>query len=248
VIDRVRESMFQWHRVLARASAGSWALEREGVLATVVPAAPERAVVNAVLYRTPEAIEAAYGEVAAAYRAIGARWTVWVWPGDESTARLLEGCGHFLDAEPVAMARALDDVTRAPGRLPPGWTHGRGSAVVGPLNDRAHRHATDSFTRALAGLADEAAHTYVARREGTPVGCLVATDHDGDTRIQMAAVIPEARGRGIATGLLAHALADARERGGRTSTLVATKLGYPVYERAGYDVVARLAMWERGPT
>jgi hypothetical protein len=41
------------------------------------------------------------------------------------------------------------------------------------------------------------------------------------------------------------ALAEARERGLRTSTLQSTKFGYPVYERLGYEPVCRIQMWER---
>ena len=52
-------------------------------------------------------------------------------------------------------------------------------------------------------------------------------------------MVPEARGRGIAGKLLAHALADAAERGLETSTLVATPLGRPVYERLGYREFGR---------
>ena len=62
------------------------------------------------------------------------------------------------------------------------------------------------------------------------------------------ATVPAARGRGLATALMAHALADARERGRTTSTLQATDLGRPVYERLGYRSLGEIQMWEkRGP-
>ena len=86
MIDRVFESMFHWYRLVGGASEGARALERDGVLAAVVPAAPERAVVNAVLYRDADGLEAAYEEVATAYEEIGAKWTVWVRPGDDAAA------------------------------------------------------------------------------------------------------------------------------------------------------------------
>jgi ribosomal protein S18 acetylase RimI-like enzyme len=63
----------------------------------------------------------------------------------------------------------------------------------------------------------------------------------------MVGVVPEARGRGIAGKLLRHALADAAERGNETATLVATRMGYPVYERAGFRALERLSMWEWSP-
>ena len=69
-------------------------------------------------------------------------------------------------------------------------------------------------------------------------------DAGANSEVQMVAVVPEARGNGISRHLIAHALADAVERGAQTSTLVATKLGRPVYERLGYRPLGALEMWE----
>jgi ribosomal protein S18 acetylase RimI-like enzyme len=245
VIDRVVESMFHWYRLMGGASEGARAVERDGVLASVVPAAPERAVVNAVLYRSAEGLEAAYDDVAGAYGEIGAKWTVWVPPGDQEAARLLEARGHVLDAEPMAMARELDDVERPSAEELPEWTAEGSLEEVGQVNDRAYSFGTDSFSRALRTLPDGVAGIYVARDGGEPFGCLVAVDHGGNTEIQMVAVLPRARGRGIAGKLLRHALADAAERGMESSTLIATKMGYPTYERAGFRPLERMSMWER---
>ncbi len=248
MIDRVFESMFHWYRLVGGASDGARVLERDGVLAAVVPAAPERAVVNAVLYRSVDGLEAAYDEVAAAYAEIGAKWTVWVPPGDEAAARLLEGRGHYLDAQPMAMARELTGVERPPADALANWTAEGEVAEVGPVNDRSYTFGTDSFSRALQTLPDGVAHVYVAHdEEGAPIGCLTTVDHEGNSEVQMVAVVPEARGRGITSKLLGHALADAAERGSETSTLIATPLGYPVYERVGFRPLERVAMWERAP-
>jgi GNAT superfamily N-acetyltransferase len=245
MIDRVFEGMFHMYRLMSNSSDGGRALELDGVLASVVPAAPERAVVNAVLYRSVDALEAAYDEVAAAYRDIGAQWTVWVWPGDDAAARFLESRGHALDAQPMAMGHDLTDVERPPADALPDWTADGDLAEVGPLNDRAYGFGTDSFTRALGPWPDGAAHVYLARDDGAPVGCLLMTDHDGNSDLELVAVVPEARGRGITGKLLGHALADAVERGNETATLVATRLGYPVYERAGFRPLELVSMWER---
>ncbi len=87
----------------------------------------------------------------------------------------------------------------------------------------------------------------MARHEGEPVGCLLMTDHDGNTDVECVAVVPEARGRGISGNLLGHALADAVERGLETSTLVSTAMGYSTYERAGFRPLGSLSMWEFRP-
>lgn len=248
MIERVFESMFHWYRLVGKASDGARALEIDGVLAAVVPAAPERAVVNAVLYRSVDALDAAYDDVAGAYAEIGAKWTVWVPPGDEEAARLLEGRGHYLDAQPMAMARELNGVERPPADALADWTAEGDPAHLGEINDRSYTFGTDSFSRALQTLPDGAAHVYVARDEqGSPAGCLTVVDHAGNSEVQMVAVVPEARGQGITRKLLGHALADAAERGSETSTLIATPLGYPVYEGVGFRPLERVSMWERAP-
>jgi GNAT superfamily N-acetyltransferase len=247
MIERVFGSMFHWYRLVGGASDGARALERDGVLAAVVPAAPERAVVNAVLYRSVDALDAAYDDVAAAYDEIGAKWTVWVPPGDEEAARLLESRGHYLDAQPMAMARELDGVERPPADALADWTAEGDVSEVGEVNDRSYTFGTDSFSRALQTLPDGRVHVYVARDQGRPVGCLTMTDHEGNSEVQMVAVVPEARGQGITRKLLGHALADAAERGSETSTLIATPLGLPVYEGVGFRPLERVSMWERAP-
>jgi ribosomal protein S18 acetylase RimI-like enzyme len=244
VIERVLDGLFQFYRLCGGASPRAQALERDGVLAAVVPAAPERAVANAVVYRGPDALEAAYEDVAAAYREIGAKWTVWVHPDDDAAARFLEGRGHVLDAQPAAMIHDLDGVERPSQDALSDWTAEGELAEVGPLNDRAYGFGTDSFTRILQTLPSDATHVYLARDDAEPVGCLLMTDHDGNSDVEAVAVLPEARGRGISGNLLRHALADAAERGLETSTLVSTALGYPVYERIGFRPLGRFTMWE----
>jgi ribosomal protein S18 acetylase RimI-like enzyme len=248
LLERVFESMFHWYRLVGGASDGARALERDGVLAALVPAAPERSVVNAVVYRSADGLEAAYDEVASAYDEIGAKWTVWVPPGDDAAAALLESHGHELDARPWAMARALDGVERPPAEALSHWTAEGSLTHVSEINDRSYTFDTDSFSRALKRLPDGAAHVYVLSDGGAPVGCLLILDHEGNSEIQVVAVVPEARGRGITTKLLGHGLADAAERANETATLIATPLGYPVYERAGFEPLERVSMWERRPT
>jgi GNAT superfamily N-acetyltransferase len=237
--------MRQWFRMVGRASAGARVVERDGVTAAVVPAAPERAVVNSVLYDEVAGLAAVYDEVAAAYAEIGAVWTVWVPSTDEGARAALHRAGHVLDAAPAVMAVELEGIERPPAGALEDWTPEGDVREVGPLNDRSYTFGTDSFTRAFAGLPPNEVTTYVGRLDGRAAGCLVIVDHDGNADVEMVAVVPEARGHGIAGKLLAHALADAAERGLETSTLIATRLGRPVYERLGYREFGTLHMWER---
>jgi GNAT superfamily N-acetyltransferase len=63
--------------------------------------------------------------------------------------------------------------------------------------------------------------------------------------VEWVAVLPEARGHGLSRKLLANALADAAERGCETTTLVATAMGRPTYERLGYRPLGALQLWEK---
>jgi GNAT superfamily N-acetyltransferase len=245
--DRLHSSMRHWYRLVGNGSGGARTIERDGVVAALVPAAPERSVVNAVVYERPEALAAAYDEVAAAYEEVGAKWTVWVHNGDRETARLLEGAGHVLDAAPEAMALDLSEsrAERPPEDALSEWTPSGALADVGAINDRAYSFGGESFSRALTRFPDGSAHVYVARLGAEPVACCATVDDGTNSEVQMVAVVPEARGQGLSAKLLAHALVDATERGMHTSTLVATRLGRPVYERLGFRPLGAIEMWER---
>jgi predicted acetyltransferase len=86
---------------------------------------------------------------------------------------------------------------------------------------------------------------YLTRVDGEPASFVVVHDDGENCEFWIAATIPEARGRGLVSGLLHRALSDARERGCATSTTQATKMGEPVYERLGYRKFGTIEMWER---
>ena len=78
-----------WRRTTA-GSDGGRVIEREGVLAALAPAVPERSVFNSVLYRTPQDLAAARDDLAREYAAAGCRsWTVWVPESDRASAEFL---------------------------------------------------------------------------------------------------------------------------------------------------------------
>jgi predicted N-acetyltransferase YhbS len=247
VIERVFRGLHHFARLCGSSSEGARVIEGDGVIAAIVPAAPERAVVNSTVCQSAEGLRDAYDEIAAAYEEIGATWTVWVRRDDAAAAALLESRGHVLDAQPMGMVHErLGEVERPRPEELPEWTRDGDVTVVGPLNDRAYTFGTDSFTRAMRERPSDATVVYVAYDDDEPIGCLLMTDDgQGNSDLESVAVIPEARGRGISGKLLRHALVDAAERGIETSTLVATRLGYPVYERVGYRAIEPVSMWER---
>lgn len=214
--------------------------------AALTPATPGRSVLNSVVYQDATALAAALPELGAAYEAAGVRaWTVWVPAGDRETASLLELAGHRPDAAPTAMAAELDSLPDF--RLhEPRWSGEWDLETAWRINDRAYGDPEGTWSAALAGLPQGAGgHLYLARVDDEPAAFVLMHDHGDDTDFWFAATVPEARGRGLVSGLLRRALLDARGRGCRTSTTQATAMGRPIYARLGFRDLGLLEMWER---
>jgi GNAT superfamily N-acetyltransferase len=243
LFDRQYASLRQFCAVLGGASPDARVVEHGEVLAAVVPAAPDRSVVNSVVYGRAGELEAVLPELAEIYEQAGVRaWTVWVPHHDIEAARILERMGHVLDAAPAAMAMELS-AFEAPRPADLGLDPEPGVATVARLNDLAYSYGGNHFERALQTAPS--LHCYVTRFDGRPVCCVAAHDHDGDCSITFVATIPEARGRGLAGRLLTHAMHEARGRGCTTTSLQATKMGQSLYARLGYRDLGAVQMWER---
>src|SRR5947207_404280 len=82
---------------------GASVLDRDGLVAAVVPSCPDLSVVNSVVYDDAEALRKARDELEAAYERAGVRaWRVWVPERDRSVAQALAQAGHRLTVAPRA--------------------------------------------------------------------------------------------------------------------------------------------------
>ena len=245
-IELQRRGLRSFARVLGSGAEDSMVLEPDGVTAAVVPSVPDRSVVNSVGYRDAAALGAALEELSAAYDEAGVRaWTVWVPEDDREAAALLEASGSRLDAEPVAMVVDLAALGEPDGDELD-WDGAAPTQVMARINDLAYGWPEGTFGAAMRGLAVVGGlRLYQARVDGDPA-CVLGTYDDGDDcGIYFVATLGKHRGQGLARRLLHRALVEARERGLTTSSLQATKLGYRVYERLGYEPICTLQMWER---
>lgn len=225
------------------AAADSLLVRREGLLAAIVPAAPQRSIFNSVYYDDPGALAAEIDGLAGIYESHGVRaWTVWVPDEDRETARLLGSRGHSLDAAPRAMAMELADLGGTPP-APAGVERGPiDPSTCAELNDRAYGYGADGFR---AGLPGKTAIRWHGAYEGeAPVGCVGTIAIGEDCCITGVATPPEHRGRGIASWLMARALAEARAGGFASASLQATEAGAPLYERIGFRDLGFVEMWE----
>jgi GNAT superfamily N-acetyltransferase len=166
---------------------------------------------------------------------------VWVPAEDRQAADALSATGHLLDGEPTVMCMELSTL-EAPRPDDLELDPEPSVAALADLNDRAYGYDGD-FSRGLPDL--HGVTTYVTCVAGAPASALSVHDHDGDCGIFLVATRTEARGRGLASRLLTLALHEARERGCTTTSLQATKMGYPVYARLGYRDLGPIQLWER---
>jgi GNAT superfamily N-acetyltransferase len=245
-IELQRGGLTAFVRMLAAGCESSMLFERDGVTASIVPTSPERSVLNSVVYRDPGSLSDAVDDLESAYDDAGVRaWTVWVPEPDRDAAALLRAAGHRLDASPAAMVIDLDRLEE-PDSDGLDWDAAAALEDVTRINDLAYGYDLGTFGAALTQVPTGfPLRLYQARVDGSPASVVATVDDREDCGIYLVATLKEHRGRGLARRLLHLALAEARERGLRTSSLQATKFGYPVYVRLGYEPICAIDMWER---
>jgi GNAT superfamily N-acetyltransferase len=242
--DLVRAGMPPCWSLIADGSGGSvW--RRDSVSAVIVPKAPDRSIFNSVFYDDPEHLLSSLDAIASSYERAGVNaWTVWVPMGDPEVCEALEAAGHAFDGEPRYMGMALSDLVEPEGEPDFAISEREDYAEIARINEIAYGYPPGDFD-AVAESPMPGGRFYFAELEGEPVTTLGVWPNGSDVVAIWVATLPEARGRGIAGRLLAHALANAREQGYETTTLQASKLGRAIYERLGYRDCGHAALWER---
>lgn len=239
---------------MGRSADSSLVMERDGVVAAVSPACPDRSIVNSVVYRDGASLIAHLDDLAMAYAGAGiAAWTVWAPEFDRTTIAALERAGHHFDGNPAAMVLDLDGYHPPPvGDLD--WDAEATIETIARLNDSAYGHTPEEgFGRAFEQRPDGLdLRMYQARVDGETACVLATIDHGAgpgmpgpDCGIYWVATDARYRGRGLTTRLLGLVLAKARARGCITSSLQASAMGHAIYERLGYRTYYRWNMYER---
>ncbi|HEY6638628.1 MAG TPA: GNAT family N-acetyltransferase [Solirubrobacterales bacterium] len=230
-----------WKLMAEACGGGVWA---DGNLqAALVPASPNRSFFNSVFYRDTDEMLETLPRLRQAYEEAGVNaWTVWAPADDEPAREGLEGAGHKLDATPRAMGLELSEL-RVPDPDPElEIREEMDMEVLRRINETAYGYPQGDFPpiKPMSGT-----ECYLGSVDGETVGTTLVWAPGEDAEITFVATLPEARGRGISGRLLGYALERQLERGKSASTLIATKLGFPVYEKLGYRDVGGLEMWER---
>jgi GNAT superfamily N-acetyltransferase len=239
---RMHGNLRHFCRLMGGASPGARAVELPGVVAAVGPASPHRSLPNSVAYDSAAELERALPRLTSLYAEAGIEaWSVWTPAHDERATQLLADAGHHLDADPAVMCMELDDL-RVPRPQDLDVDPDPQDETLAEVNDAAYG-TTPDMSRAIQSLPGVTLH--VARADGRAASVLGTNDLDGDTCILFVATMPSARGRGLASKLMALGLHEARARGATTTSLQATKMGYPIYAKLGYRDLGPLQMWEK---
>lgn len=245
--DLQRQSLREFVRWIGASSPGAELFSSRGLEAAIVPATPQRSIPNSVVYESVDALDRGLQKLDAAYkRAEVAAWTVWVPDDDAEAIAMLGDAKLTFDGEPAAMQLSLEGYEAPdPGELD--WDGECPASECSSINDDAYGHAIEEgWAPAMVDPTDHPPiRLYRARVAGEPACTLGAIDSEEDLGVYFVATKQQHRGQGLLTRLLGQALAEARDRGLKTSSLQASAVGEPVYERLGYETVFRWHMYER---
>lgn len=215
-------------------------LERDGLVASVVPNAPESPTLNAAVAIEPDAALTHLNHLADRYATANVkRWGVWLDGGAADMAAQLSKAGMVVTSANPGMGAALDRL-----QLSAATPRQADLITVGRINDLAYGNFDSRLERTLAPLPNGILHAYRADLDGQPAAVAMALHHHEDCGMSFVATIPEARRKGLATTVMRQALTHARRTGCTTSTLQATDVGERLYSNLGYQRLCLMQLWE----
>jgi ribosomal protein S18 acetylase RimI-like enzyme len=217
-------------------------LERPGLVASIVPSAPDSPTLNAAVAIEPDAAAEHVDDLASRYAAAGVRrWGIWLDGHASLAAQALALRDMVVTTASPGMGAPLDelpihhDATKTEADL----------ATVGRINDIAYGNYDGRLERTLTPLPNGVLKGYQAPLNDSPAAVALALYHRQDAGISFVATIPKARRKGLATQVMQQALHEAMQQGCTTTTLQATDVGERLYTALGYRRLTIMQLWER---
>jgi ribosomal protein S18 acetylase RimI-like enzyme len=240
---RLWEGFAQLQLLLGGHAGPGRTLERDGLVASVVPNAPDSPTLNAAVALDPDKAPEYLQELAHRYRqARVRRWGIWLDGGASLAAQALNHAGMVVTAASPGMGatlQGLDTVQERPQQAD--------LATVGRVNDLAYGNFDGRLERTLKPLPNGVLRGYKVDLDGRPAAVALALHHHDDCGVSFVATVPKARRKGLATTVMRQALHDAEKHGCTTTTLQATEVGERLYENLGYKRLCVMQLWERRP-
>lgn len=238
-----------WHgfaslqTLLGGSARQGWVLRRPGLVASVVPSAPDSPALNAAVALEPVNIIDALPELEVTYGdAKVRRWAVWIDGGARDVTRQLREQGMAVASASPGMGAVIDDLGLDLSTANP--QPNAGLRTVGRVNDLAYGNVDSRLERTLTTLEEGTLRGYKADLNGAPGAVALALHHGEDCGISFVATIPQARRHGLATQVMRSALADAQRHDLTTITLQATELGERLYHQLGLKRLGPMELWE----
>lgn len=238
-LARVIEAHFisTWTRI---GTAGGGALVEEPCF-SITLGAIDRLPYNHILRCSPDGpVEPVIDEIVEVLDGREAVWSITSASGPPDLARRLEGMGAVLYSELTGMALELD------GRSGIDGPEDLSIVQVGPdlletwaalVLDQWHLSEVDraSMIAMHEEIGFETVRRWLCFMDGSPVAKVTSSlDENGVAGIYGMGTRPEARGRGIATTLMRHALRCLEEDGTRLVVLHATPMATGLYASLGF--------------
>jgi ribosomal protein S18 acetylase RimI-like enzyme len=218
-------------------------LERDGLVASIVPNTPDSPTLNAAVAIDPDRAPEHLEELEQRYgRANVRRWGIWLDGHASLAAQALSRRDMVVTTASPGMGARIDELAvKRADKVEADL------ATVGRVNDLAYGNYDGRLERTLTPLPNGVLKGYQASLSGSPAAVALALHHDGDAGISFVATIPKARRKGLATQVMQQALAEARHEGCTTTTLQATEIGERLYTALGYRRLTVMQLWERRP-
>lgn len=219
-------------------------LEWDGLVASIVPNAPESPTLNAAVALAPEQAAAHIDELERLYQvATVRRWGIWIDGHATDAAEQLARRGLLMTNASPGMGARIDELPHDGAT-----TTEADLATVGRVNDLAYGNYDARLERTLSPLPNGILHAYRADLEdGSPASVALALHNGEDAGISFVATVPNARRQGLATNVMRQALKHALDNGCTTTTLQATDVGERLYTALGYQRLTIMQLWERRP-
>lgn len=230
--------------LLGGSAKNGFVLHREGLVASVVPSAPDSPALNAAVALDPAAAPRYLEELEVRYGAAGVRrWAVWVDGSARDVTTELRHANMAIASASPGMGATLQDL-----KIDLTTANPRPNAnlqIVGRVNDLAYGNVDSRLERTLNTLQEGTLRGYKADLNGAPASVALALHHGEDCGVSFVATVPQARRHGLATQVMRSALADAERHRLTTITLQATELGERLYHQLGLRRLSPMELWER---
>jgi GNAT superfamily N-acetyltransferase len=237
---RLWEGFAQLQALLGGHAGPGRVIERDGLVASIVPGSPDSPTLNAAVAVDPDKAPEYLTELEQRYKdAKVRRWGLWMDGRAALPAQALAQAGMVVTTASPGMGARLDEM--ATNRDEPVKAD---LVTVGRVNDLAYGNYDGRLERTLQPLPNGILHGYRVDRDGKPAAVALALHHNGDCGVSFVATVPKARRQGLGTQVMRQVFSAARHDGCTTTTLQATDVGERLYRALGFRHLCVMQLWE----